>query len=145
MSSERYTSAQIDTLLNLYFRDHPRQTPWHQIAETVDAGVEPKQLKRLLWGIITGYSGHEADGPRRGYIPTRLRTNRAGLPWYRREDDALLAALSGEGQKRQPPCDIWFITIILMRPAGETLLHWNEINPGRDKLNRTGFGLEKKS
>ena len=137
--SENYSDLQIDTMLNMYFRNHQRPAPWRQIAEAMGPDIEPKPLERLLWGLITGY---RRDGKRRVYTPTFLREDRARWPWYQRETDALQAALSGEGQRRQPPCDIPYIAGVLARRSLSEVSHmWNVIHV--DSLGRTGFGLEK--
>lgn len=134
----RYTDKQLDTLLNEYFREGARARPYPAIA--VAMGVSnPKALDDLVWKIVTGYAGNNAAGPRRVYVATANRRSRAGAAWTKRDDDALRAALTGEGQQRKPPCDLAYIADVLARPVEEVDAHWKQISG--DPLGRPGFGL----
>lgn len=132
-----YNTKQVFLLLDLYFRAAPRQTPWPVIAAAMGDPAFVNGLDDLFWKIVTGYAGNQADGPRR--VMPRRTEHRAGRLWYVREDNALRAALGGEGQRRQPPCDVKYIANILARPVAEVQARWNELN--KDKLGRSGFGL----
>ena len=131
-----YSDAQIDLLLDLYFRNHIRPAPWKLIANAMGISSE-NGLDDLLWKVVTGYNGHDPDGPRRKYAPATLRTIRHGWYWYPREDDALIASLQGQGQRRDPPCDAEYISKVLMRSENEVLVHMDRICG--DPLNRRGF------
>ncbi|MBU0846515.1 hypothetical protein KKH23_04945 [Patescibacteria group bacterium] len=137
----KYTGSQIDLLLDLFFRDHPRPMPWPHIARAMGVLATPKALDRLLWGVVTGYPGHDAHGPRREYAPTGPRVCRAGRAWLQREDRLLREALAGEGQLRQPPCDVAHVADVLARPAAEVTARWIELNA--DRLGREGFFHER--
>jgi len=134
-----YSPTQIDTLLDMYFRDHLRPAPWPDIAKAI-AVDNPEALDDLLWKTITGYPGKDPHGPRREYAPTRDRIHREGFAWHMREDDALRAALAGEGQLRNPPCDPGYIAAVLARPVEEVILQWASL--GADNLGRDGFGFD---
>lgn len=136
----KYSDKQINTLLDHYFRDQPRPAPWPIIARAMGTPGTWNGLDDLLWKIVTGYTGHAADGPRRA-APVRGE-HRAGLTWWPREDNALHAALRGEGQRRQPPCDIDYIATVLGRPVEEVAARWEWLN--KDELGRAGFfGIDK--
>jgi len=124
----KYTDEQTYTLIDLYFRDHRREAPWPIIAQTM--GVDnPGALDELLWKIVTGYKGKDPDGPRRVFKrPIKSRWYRKQRHWYKRENDALVAALMGKGQKRDPPCDIAYIATVLARAVDEVKDQWKCIN-----------------
>lgn len=133
-----YTDLQIDTLLNGWFRGGPRPKPFPEIAH--EMGIDDYEgLDDLKWKLITGYAGKDPRGPRREYNATSHRVGRAGEPWTGRDDDALVAALAGEGQLRDPACDTTYIAAILARSVGEVEARWEELRPGR---TGEGFGLE---
>ncbi len=135
---QHYTDEMVDILLNEYFRDHARPTPYPTIAEIM--GVSDHEgLNDLLWKVITGYNGREPRGLRRCYEPTPKRINRTGWVWQAREDAALMLALRGEGQLRRPPCDTEYVAAVLGRSWAEVETHWNQMN--EDVLGREGFGL----
>ena len=133
-----YTAEQVAALLDLYFRDHPRPTPFPTIADALGLPRKHEGLDDLLWKLITGYAGREADGRRRFYAPAAGRQSRVGQPWHPREEAALRAALAGEGQRRHPPVDVAYIAAVLARAVEEVVTRWELI---RDPIGRTGFGL----
>lgn len=133
-----YTKQQIDTMLNMYFRDHKRPTPWPAVAQAIGVECTDIALYRAVWGVFTGYGEHEQNGARRVYEPTALREPRAGWVWFDREDVALRDALEGEGQTRKPPVDIQYIASVLARPISEVEARWHKIGPA---MGRTGFGF----
>ena len=143
-TQNRYTGEQVDLLLDMYFRDHSRPVPYSTIARamvvvaTVATALPSlKALDRFLWGIITGYSGRDANGPRRKYSPGPNRQNRIGCVWFPREDRALFSALAGDGQLRKPPCDVAYISAVLARSVVEVEARWRGLNV--DVLGREGF------
>lgn len=133
---QHYTAEQIDIMLNLYFRDYPRPTPYPTIALHIGV-TNAEGLDDLLWKVITGYGGKTATGPRREYSRTEHRMDRTGWAWQARDDAALRAALAGDGQLRQPPCDFAYIAAVLARSVTEVEARWKEINT--DILGRKGF------
>lgn len=136
---QHYTGSQIDRLLNLYFRDHVRAAPYPVIAK--ELGLSSYDgLDDLIWKICTGYGGKDPKGPRRAYTVAVGRLNRAGLQWQEREIKALRGALAGEGQLRQPPCDVAYVAAVLARPVAEVAAKWAALNG--DPLGRKGFGIK---
>lgn len=137
-TKNHYTDHQINTLLNLYFRNHQRPVPYPAIA--VEMGVTSAEgLDDLVWKIITGYGGRDARGPRRAFWAADNRVDRTGWPWYGREDNALRMALAGDGQLRRPPCDTRYVAAVLARTVAEVEARWAHLNA--DPLGRKGFGL----
>jgi len=137
-----YSNRQYHMVIALYFRNHPtRPVPWPAIAEAVGCPDQVKGVSDLLWKLTTGYHGTDPDGPRRAAIwrPSNMRYHRAGMPWHKREDDALRDALAGEGQRRKPPCDVPYIAAVLARTENEVRERWTAV--GGDPLEREGFGL----
>jgi hypothetical protein len=132
-----YEPWQIDRLLNLYFRNQPRPAPWGDIAEAMQVEFNPVAHDRLLWGVVTGYPGNTAEGPRKEYTPTSARIDRTGFVWYAREDKLVRAALGGQGQRRQPPCDVAFVARVLARPEAEVAERWAHLQ--KDALGREAF------
>ena len=122
----------------MYYRDHPRPAPYPVIAATIGALDSLNGLDDLRWKVVTGYHGHDADGPRREYAPSRGRPWRVGRWWHPREDAALRAALTGEGQRRKPPVDVDYIAAVLARTPVEVAARWDAI---KDPLRRGGFGF----
>lgn len=132
----RYTRPQVDMVLDGFFRDARRPRPLAIVAQ--DIGLDSHEgLDDLLWKVITGYGGRDPDGPRRVYRPTLGRVWRGGWVWHGREDDALRAALAGEGQRRQPPCDVAYVATVLQRTEAEVAARWAELQA--DPLGRVGF------
>jgi len=141
MSSNQwdYVDAEIEILIDMYFRDNPRPAPYPAIAEAMGRPTRESGLDDLLWKVVTGYGGNTATGPRRKIIrrtPRRV-AYRATRKWWPREDNALRAALAGEGQRRNPPCDIKYIATVLARTVTEVENRWTCING--DALGRRGF------
>ena len=142
MREYKYTDRQITTLLDLYFRDHPRPAPWYIMVSAIDdENISSYAIDRIIWGAVTGYPGREATGERRAapQWPLGHALCRAGRKWHQREDNALRAALGGEGQRRNPPCCTTYIATVLARPVLEVQERWATING--DTLGRTDFGL----
>ena len=137
--SEAYSDTQIDTILNLFFRDHIKPTPWKDVGQAIGEDMTVKELYRVIWGRVTGYNGHDARGPRLVYKRTILREDRTGRLWHRREIDAMKAALEGAGRLRQPPCDVVYIAAVLARPEKEVAEMWALFS--RDELDREGLGF----
>ena len=135
-----HTETEVDLVLDLYFRDHRRPTPLARIAE-VSGLVNENAVNCLLWRVCTGYGGNVAECMRRTYTPHPGRASRAGRWWWPREDAMLRNALEGDGQLRQPPCDIAYIAAVLARPCAEVEERWAALK--RDPLDREGFGLGK--
>lgn len=140
--SNQYTDKQIDTLLDLYFRAGSRPAPWPMIADAMEVprpSLLPgttNPLERLLWGIVTGYTGSKPNCKRRVYKPTTARTDRTGWVYQQRENEAIRAALNGQGRLREPPCDEDYIAAVLARSIAEIKARWEEMNP-------VGFGFTK--
>lgn len=135
---QQYTAAQIDILLNGYFRDSPRPVPYPLLAQRM--GIDRYEgLDDLVWKLCTGYGGKTPTGFRRIYDPTPERVGRAGWAWVVREESAMRAALAGEGQLRDPKCDMDYIATVLARTVDECEEHWKAMNS--DPLQRKGFGL----
>lgn len=133
-----YNDAQVDILLNLYFRNKPRPLPYPSIARAMGL-TRYDGLDDLLWKVITGHSGKDATGPRRVYVPGSGRISMQGCPWRPRDDRALRAAMTGKGQLRNPACDTAYIAAVLGRPEPEVEARWATISG--DALDRDGFGL----
>ena len=136
-----YTDAHIDVLLDLYFRDAPRATPFPMIADAMELPGHESGLDDLLWKVTTGYRGTKAHGPRREYVSGAARPCRARMAWWPREDSTLRNALAGEGQERDPPCDVAYIAAVLARPVKEVAAHWASLRA--DPLGRPGFGARE--
>lgn len=137
-----YTNEQLVVLVDLFFRDSPRPAPWPAIAKAMGVeGTTETALERLLWGIVTGYSGNDADCARRRVITRHPDDTfgRAFAPWHAREDKYLRKALGGEGQNRLPPVDMEYVATVLARKPAEVAKRWAHI---QDPLGRgNGFGL----
>jgi len=138
-----YSDAQIDTMLDLFFRDNPRPAPAQIIADAIGEPDKFKSLYDFIGRIITGVSKREKGngGPLRSYTPTSARENREGRKWYPREDQALDRALLGAGQTRKPPVDIVYIAAVLSRTQAEIAGRF--FHRHADPLKRKGFGLTK--
>jgi len=134
----KYSRRHIDILLNGYFRAGPRPKPFGMIAADMGLAGHVAGLDDLLWKVITGYTGRDADGPRRVYRQTKARVRRNGWAWTRRDDMALVLALEGDGQRRDPPCDTAYVAAVLGRSVEEVEDRWATIRPGP---YGGGFGL----
>ena len=142
-----YTRRMTDEILDLYYRDSPRETPFPIIAEKVGV-TNLKGLSDLIYTMSTGYSHNKVEGTkkrvRRDYRPTRYREDHSGRKWYPREDHALKLGMDpkGAGQTlRVPPCDIPFMAVILARSEAEVAARWEKL---KNPLGLDGFGMGKK-
>lgn len=133
-----YTDSQVDVLLDMYFRDSPRNAPWPAIATAMGVECNQNALERLLWGVVTGYGGKDPEGPRLEYVPTPARDVRTGRVWYSRETKCLGKALRGAGQQRNPPVDIRYIAAVLARTREEVSEKWEEM---KNPTGMPGFGV----
>lgn len=139
----QYSDHQVDVMLNARLRRGVRPMPWRDVAKVMLAKpISAKNVEILFWKVVTGYSGTNADGPRRVYKAGPFRESNAGKPWQPCDDAVLESALGGEGQRRTPPCDYEYVAAILGRSEQEVEMRWAKRKG--DPLGRAGFGLMAK-
>jgi hypothetical protein len=142
--TQDYTDDQQSALLDHYYRDHPRPAPWPIIIKAMgisDVSGAPKGVVDLLWRLKTGHNGDDPDGPRLVHRRHGInRFHRSGQKWWPREDEALSFAKGPEGQRRHPPCDPKYMSVILARTVEEVEERWEKVAAAKkDSLGRDGF------